>query len=241
MRVSSTPHSIALSGVGGQRDHAAIGIVDAALAPSIASADSRVEHRLGGGEGLGGDREQRRRRIEARRTPPRARRRRRWRRSRPHSDRRRGPARRPASSGPSADPPMPMWRTWRIAPSASASIASISARIRAWKRLRAGDALRAALAALGGVLGGAALGRVDDLAREQRLALGGQALRLGQRLERGRAPPRSDASWTSRSGCPRHRRAVWSAGPDRPRTRFRAWARAAPRSSSSRQAWQHLR
>ena len=74
---------------------------------------------------------------------------------------------------------------WRIGPNASASIASTRARIRAWKAGRSGDALRRALAALGAVLGGAALGRVDDRAGEQRVAGGGEAAGRGQRFEGG--------------------------------------------------------
>ncbi len=48
-----------------------------------------------------------------------------------------------------------------------------------------GDALRGALAALGAVLGGAALGRVDDGSGEQSIAGGGEVARLGERLEAG--------------------------------------------------------
>ena len=44
----------------------------------------------------------------------------------------------------------------------------------------AGDALRRALAALGAMLGGAAFGRVDDAAGEQRLARPGEVRRLGE-------------------------------------------------------------
>ena len=72
-------------------------------------------------------------RDRSRRSPPRARRRRRWRRSRPRSGRRSRPSASISSCGPSAEPPMPIWRMWRTGPNASASIASISARIRAWR------------------------------------------------------------------------------------------------------------
>ena len=104
--------------------------------------------------------------------------------------------------GPSADPPMPTCSTWRIGPSAPSSIASISARIRAWNCAGARDHLGLALAALGGVPDRAVLGRVDMLAAEQRLALAGQVHRLGDRLERRRSHRRSDASWKNRNGCP---------------------------------------
>ena len=47
----------------------------------------------------------------------------------------------------------------------------------------AGDAVRRALPALGAMLGGAALGRVDDLAGEHRVAPRGEAGLVGQREE----------------------------------------------------------
>ena len=84
---------------------------------------------------------------------------------------------------------MPIWRMWRTGPNASASIASIRARIRACRRGGAGDAVGRALPALGAVLGGAALGRVDDLAREHRVAARGEAGLLREREEVVREGP----------------------------------------------------
>src|SRR5207237_10009220 len=51
--------------------------------------------------------------------------------------------------------------------------------------LRHCDALRRALSPLGGVLGGAPLARIDDLAREQRIALGCAPRLAGQQEESG--------------------------------------------------------
>ena len=53
------------------------------------------------------------------------------------------------------------------------------------KARRAGDALRRALPPLGAMFGGAALGRVDGLAREQRIAARGEVGGLGEREEGG--------------------------------------------------------
>ena len=101
---------------------------------------------------------------------------------------------------------MPIWRTWRIGPSASASIASISARIR-------GVEARARVATLSGVpsprsaVCSAARPSVTLTTSPANSAsrLRGEARAPWRAPRTRRARRRSDASSTSRSGCPRRR------------------------------------
>ena len=85
---------------------------------------------------------------------------------------------------------MPIWRMWRTGPNAS-GLDRVDQR--AHPRVEAGgagDALGRPLPALGAMLGGAALGRVDDLAGEHRVAPRGEAGLAGEReeaLEQGAA------------------------------------------------------
>ena len=171
-----------LVGVGGQRDDAAIGILHAMLAHPLQHGIG-VGQRFLGGEGLGRDHQQRRGRIELREHFL-------QRRavdvrddrhlitavlSAQRIDQQIGPERRSTDADVQhvADFPQRPGLD-RIDQRAHPGV----------QHARPGDILLAAFAALGDVRHGAALAGVDHLAREQRLALAVEVLRLGQRGER---------------------------------------------------------
>ena len=215
-------------GPGSHRDHPAEGIVDAGR-PQPVERGVQIGHRLGGGEGLRRGHDQRRRGIE-----------------RPHGIVEGFPVdvRQEADVEPRTAPAerideqrRPEHRTADADVQDARDVAERAGLDRIDQRphprparRRELDGVRRSRSPLGNMLGGPALGRVHDLAREQGIPRGRETPAPRRPRRSGRAAPRRGASSTSRSRSRQAPASSTRACSRRARTRFRAAARRTRRS-----------